>query len=171
MKCLVIGLGNLLLADEGVGVHAVRALQGMGCPPPDTEILEVGTAILDALPALKEAEKVIVVDAMKADGEPGSIYRVPLEQCRKSPFIASLHGFDLSRVMALAGRSDLPEITVIGVEPEVIDWSMELSPGISAVLPLLLDVVRKEMGKEMDGGVSSSQGPPAANPRSSLGWF
>jgi hydrogenase maturation protease len=151
MKYLVLGMGNLLLADEGVGVHAVRALQEMECPPPDTEFLEVGTAILDALPALREAEKVIVVDAMKAEGEPGSIYRVPLEQCRKTPFIASLHGFDLSRVIALAGRSDHPEVTVIGVEPGVIGWSMELSPGITAVLPLLLEVVREEMQWEAGG--------------------
>lgn len=113
---------------------------------------------------MQEADRIIVVDAMLAGGQPGSIYRVPLEQCRQSTFIASLHGFDLRRALTLAGRSDSPETTVIGVEPEVLDWSMDLSPRVSRVLPLLLDVVRKEME-------SYSQAPRAANHGSSPRWF
>ncbi len=58
MKTLILGMGNLLLGDEGVGVHAVRALLKDGCPP-GIEILEIGTAILDALPALETAGRVI----------------------------------------------------------------------------------------------------------------
>ena len=63
METLVLGMGNMLLGDEGVGVHAALAL--MEDCPAGTEVLDIGTAILDALPALERAERVIVMDAMK----------------------------------------------------------------------------------------------------------
>lgn len=145
MKTLVLGLGNLLLGDEGVGVHAARALLEEGCPD-GTTILDVGTAILDAIPAIEVADRIIVVDAVKADGEPGSVYKMPLSDFMRAPVIASMHGFDLSRVLALAGRIEPPEVVVIGVEPAVIDWSMELSPRVAASFPFVLDAIRHEMG-------------------------
>ena len=148
-KTLVLGLGNLLLADEGVGVHAARAL--MGCCLPGAEVQEIGTAILDALPALKEADRLIILDAMQAEGEPGTLYRVPLEECKTSPCIASLHGFDLSRVLALADRTDIPEVVVFGIEPARIEWSMELSPQVEEAIPFLLEAVRQEIEGKTPG--------------------
>jgi hydrogenase maturation protease len=86
-----------------------------------------------------------VVDAVKADGPPGTIYRMPLDAFSPSPVIASMHGFDLSRVLALAGRTDHPEIMVIGVEPAVVDWSLDLSPAVAEVLPTAIEAVRQEI--------------------------
>jgi hydrogenase maturation protease len=144
MKTLVLGLGNLLLSDEGVGVHAVRALLREGFPD-GTTILEVGTAILDALPTIEVAERIIVVDAVKADGIPGSVYRMDFSGFIQKPVIASMHGFDLARVLALAGRTDPPEVVVIGVEPAVIDWSMDLSPQVTASFDVVLEAIREEI--------------------------
>ncbi len=145
MITLVLGIGNLLLGDDGVGVHAARRLLKEG-QPPGTEVLEVGTAILDALPALEHADRILVLDAVKADGPPGTVYRLPFDECEPPSTIASLHGFDLSRVMALAGRESVPEVIVLGVEPASIDWSLELSPPVAEALPRFLEVVKKEMG-------------------------
>ena len=144
MRCLVLGLGNLLLGDEGVGVHALQALAARVWPA-DVEVLSVETAILDALPALEKADCVIIVDAMKAHGAPGTIYRIRLEDCDFRGPIASLHGLDIGRVLALSHRKTLPEAVVIGVEPAVIDWSLELSPAVANVLPDLLTVIKKEI--------------------------
>jgi hydrogenase maturation protease len=146
MKTLVLGLGNLLLCDEGVGVHAARALLEEGCPDGVT-ILDVGTAILGALPDIEAAERIIVVDAVKAGGIPGSVYKMPFSDFIQKPVIASMHGFDLSRVLALAGRTDPPEVVVVGVEPAVIDWSMDLSPQVAASFHLVLDTIREEIGE------------------------
>jgi hydrogenase maturation protease len=143
MKTLVLGIGNLLLADEGVGVHAARALMA-GCLS-GVEVQEIGTAILDALPALEKADRVIVLDAMQAQGKPGTIYRIPFEDCEGTHCIASLHGFDLSRVLALANRIDAPSVVVFGVEPGRIEWSMELSPQVAEAVPFLLEAVYKEI--------------------------
>ena len=143
-KQLVLGIGNLLLGDEGVGVHAAQVLLTETLPG-DTDVLDVGTAILDAMEAMETAGRIVLVDAMKADGQPGTIYRVPLEDCNKNEQIGSMHGFDVHRVMALSGRTDQPEVIVIGIEPALIDWSTELSPEVTAVFPLVLDVIRQEV--------------------------
>jgi hydrogenase maturation protease len=141
METVVLGLGNLLLADEGVGVHAAHALLREGL----TNVVDVGTALLEALPALERADRVVVVDAVQAGGPPGSVYRVPLEKMQRKEVIASMHGFDLPRTLALAGRTEAPEVIVIGVEPATMSWSMELSPAVAAALPAVLAAVRTEL--------------------------
>ncbi len=141
---VVLGLGNLLLGDEGVGVHAARALLAGGVP--GAEVLDVGTAILDALPALARAERLVVIDAVQAGGTPGSIYRMPFDRVRPAATVAGLHGFDLARALALAGRAEAPErVVVLGVEPARVEWSVELSPAVAAAMPFLLDAVRVEV--------------------------
>jgi hydrogenase maturation protease len=139
-KTAVLGLGNLLLGDEGVGVHVVRALQQKSLPD-GVEIADIGTAILDALPLLEECDRVIVIDAVKAGEKPGTLYCMLLSAMSEKECIASLHGVDLHRVMRLSRRSSPPDILVIGIEPERIDWSLELSPSVSAALPMLLQLV------------------------------
>lgn len=160
---LVLGIGNLLLGDEGVGVHAAQVLLTETLPG-HTEVLDIGTAILDAMVAMETADRIIIVDAMKADGQPGSIYRIPLEDCKKAEQIGSLHGFDINRVMALSGRTDQPEVIVIGIEPAVIDWSTELSPEVTAVFPTLLDFIRQEIASvDMSINSATQNGFDAAN--------
>lgn len=149
MQTVILGIGNELLGDEGVGVHAARRLNNEILPQ-QTRAVEVGTAILDTLDELEQADRIIVIDAMQNGNAPGTVYKIPLDECSGSPCIASMHGFDLFRVMALAGRTTPPPVTVFGVEPGVIDWSMELSPPVAASLPHLLDAVRKELTAEIE---------------------
>ena len=144
MKTLILGIGNLLLGDEGVGVHATRELLKEDLPE-QTVVLDVGTAVLDALSELETARRIIILDAMKAGGEPGTIYSIPHYQCRGSRCVASMHGFDISKVLALAGHRDSAEVLVLGVEPANVEWSMELSPLVAEALPLLLETVRREI--------------------------
>lgn len=156
MRTLVLGIGNLLLRDEGVGVHVVQTLMREGYPE-GVDVLDVGTAILDALPAIEEAGRIIIIDAVKADGAPGSIYRMPMDAFERPQCIASMHGFDLSRVLALAGRTDDPEVIVIGVEPARIEWGLELSPEVGAMLPFVIKILREELATSSNaGGLSTS---------------
>jgi len=143
-RVLILGLGNYLLADEGFGVHAARALIESGCPE-DTTVLDIGTAVLDAVPDLETADYVIVLDAVKAGKAPGSVYRVPFEQMEKPQNIASMHGFDLSRVLALTRRKGKPEVVVIGVEPGEVCWSLDLSPEVKKALPVVIHEVTREI--------------------------
>ncbi len=150
MGTLVLGIGNLLLRDEGVGVHAARALQREQVPS-DITILEVGTAFLDALPDIGKAHRIIIVDAMKAGHPPGTVYRVPFGECVKPQMIASLHGFDLSRVLFLAGMSTPPEVIVIGVEPARIEWGTELSPEIQSMICTVVETIKAEIAHDPFG--------------------
>ena len=85
---------------------------------------------------------------MKYEGEPGTIYSIPHYQCRGSSCIASMHGFDISKVLALAGQGDPPEVMVLGVEPSDLGWSMELSPQAAEALLLLIGAVKRELKRK-----------------------
>lgn len=146
MRTLILGIGNLLLCDEGVGVHAARALQQENLPS-NIITLEVGTAFLDALPEIERADHIIIIDAMKADHAPGTVYRVPLGDCVRPEYTASLHGLDLSRVLFLAGRTLPADVIVIGVEPALIEWGTELSPQIRNTIPALIETIKTEIAK------------------------
>jgi len=139
-KTAVLGLGNLLLGDEGVGVHVVHALQQQILPV-GVQTADIGTALLDAIPLLEECNRFIVIDAVKAGGKPGTLYCMPLSEMNEKACMASLHGVDLHRVMRLSRRTGAPEVLVIGIEPDRIDWSLELSPSVSAALPMVLQLV------------------------------
>jgi hydrogenase maturation protease len=144
MQNLVLGLGNFLLADEGVGVHVAQRLLEQA-PLEGAVVLDVGTAVLDAMPALAAADRIIVIDAMKGGGPPGTIYRVPIEDCARTGPIGSVHGLDLSAVLHLAGRDRPASVIVIGVEPADIRWSMELSGPVAEALPEVVATVQREL--------------------------
>ena len=144
MNTLILGIGNLLLSDEGVGVHVARALAQRELPP-DVSVVEAGTAFLDVLPDIEKADRILLVDAMEGGGAPGSVYRVPFEQCRHPDMLASLHGFDMSRVLFMAGNNRNPEVTVFGVEPAKIEWGTEVSPAVQRTLPALEKAIVREL--------------------------
>jgi hydrogenase maturation protease len=146
MNTLILGMGNLLLCDEGVGVHVARALAQRDLPP-DVAVVEAGTAFLDVLPDIEKADRILLIDAMEAGGAPGSVYRVPFDQCLHPEMLASLHGFDLSRVLFMAGSDRTPEVTVFGVEPARIEWGTELSPVIQQVLPAIEKAILNEVSR------------------------
>jgi hydrogenase maturation protease len=143
-RLLILGIGNLLLGDEGVGVHIVRALQAEDLPP-NTVALEVGTAFLDSIHEIEKADRIIVIDAMQAGRAPGTVYRVPFEECAVPQRIASVHGFDLSRALFLAGRTSFPKVVVFGVEPARIDWGIAVSPEIQNALPNAVAAIKAEI--------------------------
>lgn len=145
---LVLGLGNLLLGDEGAGVHAARRLSEQGGLPEDVRVLDVGTAVLDVLDDLETAGRVVVVDAMAGGGPPGTIYRVPLEGCRSPSHLGSMHGFDIRRVLALTRRVEPPEAVVLGIEPGFMGWSLDLSPPVAEAFPHLVEAVRREVAPQ-----------------------
>lgn len=75
------------------------------------------------------------------------MYRVPFDQCLHPEMLASLHGFDLSRVLFMAGSDLAPEVTVFGVEPARIEWGTELSPVIQRVLPAVEKAILNELSR------------------------
>jgi hydrogenase maturation protease len=146
VNTLILGIGNLLLCDEGVGVHVARALAQRELPA-NVSVVEAGTAFLDVLPEIEKADRIVLVDAMEGGSAPGSVYRVPFDQCRHPGVLASLHGFDMSRVLFMAGNDRAPEVTVFGIEPARIEWGTELSPAVQRVMPAVQEAILSEVAR------------------------
>lgn len=137
------GLGNELLGDDGVGVHAARDLSRHPFPQ-RVVIAEVGTSVLDALHLFAWADMIIAIDAMKAGGPPGTIYEARCADVAEAARKTSLHELDfMASLRLLPHRNFCPEITILGVEPETIDYALSLSRPVEAALPELFKRVQQ----------------------------
>lgn len=148
----VIGVGNLLLKDEGIGIHIVKALQEINLPQ-DIKIIDGGTAP-DLIAYTEAGDKLIIIDAAKAGGEPGTIYRFqPRDLSEEGGEVISVHELGVAqnlRLMSLMGNEP-GEIVIIGVEPKEIDWGTELSPELQPKVPEIVRIILKEIGVDQNG--------------------
>jgi hydrogenase maturation protease len=146
-RITVLGIGNLLLKDEGIGTHVAQKLTGI-VDDANVKIIDAGTSP-DFLSLVDgNTDKLIVVDAVKAGSEPGTIYRLTIDDLGlDSTSPVSLHEIgvlDSLKIMALFDR--LPESTVIiGIEPKTIDFGLDLSPEVEEKLPEIISLVLKEI--------------------------
>lgn len=144
MGKFVLGIGNVLLRDEGIGCHVVHALEGI--PLPDVKIIDGGTCP-DVLQFLEDADKLVIVDAVKGGGMPGQIYRFRLEDItlEQKPFL-SLHDMGLvDNLMLMQLWRNIGKAVIIGVEPGEINWGLELSPELREKMPQIIDAILSEL--------------------------
>ena len=145
-RVVVMGLGNLLVSDDGVGSHVVKILLESSILPHGIEIIDAGTASLDVLELFNENDKIIVVDAVRAGHPPGTLYRFNARDVRSGPAISmSLHQMSLLESLHMAdliGKAP-KEVIIIGVEPEDMSYSTELSPVIKEKLPEIIQHVKE----------------------------
>ncbi|MHC4157557.1 MAG: HyaD/HybD family hydrogenase maturation endopeptidase [Planctomycetota bacterium] len=153
-RILILGLGNILLKDEGIGVHVVGELQEQNLAG-NVEVIDGGTAGLDILLLQEGLDKLVVIDALKAGGKPGTIYRAQFSGkdrltevfSREEGSKISLHQIGLLDALAAARRMNCApkEIVVIGVEPGEVDYGLELTDEIKQRVPEIVNVVLKEI--------------------------
>jgi hydrogenase maturation protease len=144
MGKFVLGIGNALLRDEGIGCHVAHALEGI--PLPDVKIIDGGTCP-DVPQLLEDADKLVIVDAVKGGGTPGQIYRFHLEDItlEQKPFL-SLHDVGLMEsFMLMQLYHKISEAVIIGVEPKEINWGLELSPELQGKMPQIIDTILAEL--------------------------
>jgi len=144
MGKFVLGIGNVLLRDEGIGCHVAHALEEI--PLPDVKIIDGGTCP-DLLQFLEDTDKLIIVDAVKGGGPPGQIYRFHLEDItlEQKPFL-SLHDMRLvDDLMLMQLWHNISEAVIIGVEPGEINWGLELSPELQGKMPQIIDAILAEL--------------------------
>jgi hydrogenase maturation protease len=148
MRIIVLGVGNTLLTDEGVGVKAIERLQRDFALPPDVIVIDGGTTGMEMLEDLSGADHIIMIDAVRSGKAPASLVRLADEQIpvffrtKLSP-----HQIGLSDVLAtLELMGEQPGgITVIGVEPVSLETGMALSPQVEACLPKVIEMVVAEL--------------------------
>lgn len=146
-RVAVVGAGNLLLKDEGVGVHIVRALERLLPAQGSIQIVDGGTSP-DILGFLSPPDKLVIVDAARGGGKPGTIYRFGPEEMSQEQNVTSLHEFNLGTALkTMKYRGVEPaQVVIIGIEPEEIDWGLELSSTLKREMPRIIEVVLQEIG-------------------------
>jgi len=147
-KVVVLGMGNMLLKDEGIGVHVAHALQGVSSPDNvELEVIDGGT-LPDAPLSFEEADKLIIVDAAQGGGEPGAIYRFRPEEIKlEEKVFTSLHQISVLENLWLMKqfRQKPKDVVIIGVEPEDMSWGLELSAKLQQRIPQIIKLVLEEV--------------------------
>lgn len=146
-KTLILGVGNYLLSDDGVSVHAIERMLTLNQLPAEIQVVDGGTCGLDLLQYLEGVSRLIIIDAVNNRGEPGTLIRLTGDQV---PAYLSLkispHDIGLPDLLATAKLRDLypQQVVVLGIQPESLAVGVELTPAVAARLDELVQVVIEE---------------------------
>jgi hydrogenase maturation protease len=146
LNVLVLGVGNILLSDEGAGVRAVEELQNRYNCPDTVEIVDGGTVGFELLPYFDDRSHILIIDAVKTGNKPGTIVRIDdppaFFQKKVSP-----HQIGIADVMGIAVITDnMPKnIALFGIEPKELSTGLNLSTEIARNLSRLVDMVVAEL--------------------------
>jgi len=152
-ETLILGLGNLLLRDEGVGVHVLRRLEQALSFPPEVELLDGGTAGMDLLPHLAGRRRLLMIDAIvaKPDDLDSNGLRILRDEAIRAALTekVSLHHLGLADLLAMAELlGDLPaQVTLIGVPPERLELGTDLSERVAGQIPRIIALVLAELAR------------------------
>lgn len=148
VKIVIIGVGNLLLKDEGLGIHAAQELQKKDLPS-GVEVIDGGVSGLGLLDLFEGASKLVLIDAAEMKLKPGTVVRFSPENVKDlaggGKF--SAHDVGLMEVLDLAralGRCP-EEVVILGIQPKEISWGTDLSPEVEAAIPRVVEMVMKEI--------------------------
>ncbi len=147
-QIMILGVGNLFFTDEGVGIRVAEALQDRYEFPQNVSVVDGGTLGLSLLGVISKADHLIVVDAVRQGGEPGSLYRLAGEEIPKRIRAKnSLHQVEFLEALTCCQALDkVPETVIVGVEPkDITTMSIELTPTVRAKVDELVEAVLKEL--------------------------
>ena len=157
---LILGLGNPLRGDDGVGCRVVEALS-LEALPPQVEAMDGGTPGIGLLHLIEGRRRVILVDAAEMGRPPGSVARFLPGDVRLAVSAegVSLHHSGVAETLALARALNLalPDLVVFGVQPTRVNWDPDLSPEVRAAVAQVVQAVLQEAGREPFTGADHGQ--------------
>lgn len=156
-RTVVMGVGNILMGDEGIGVHVIRRLQEQFCG--DLELIEGGTVPAQSLANPRTVTHLVLVDAVDAGGPPGAVYRIPATEIPRCAADMSAHHFTLSDTLTawhLQGL-DMQKAVIIGVQPADVRLRKGLSDTLTHRFSQICDAVLSEAGHERMTGEDDCQ--------------
>ena len=141
---LVLGVGNLLLKDEGVGIHVIRALEKEELPP-NVSLMDGGTGGLHLISWIQDYNRIIMVDETLDHNPPGTIRLIRPRYATDFPPLMSAHEVGLrDMIEAMILTEKLPDIQLIVVSAEDIsEVGMELTPAVEAAVPEVVEMVKQ----------------------------
>lgn len=160
---LVIGVGNLLMGDDGIGCRVLAELQRD--PPPGTRLIDAGTAVVNLLADLEQAAAVLFIDAFQRGGAPGSIYVLDAREVAAPAPRASLHDVGLATALRwLAPAHRAKPMLLLGVEPACLDFASDLSAPLRDALPAVVAAAHALVRRLPDPAFSLSLFPTPLQP-------
>jgi len=144
---IILGIGNILLKDDGVGVHVIKQLENEKLPS-TIELVDGGTSTLDTLGLFLDYKKVIVVDCLRAGLKPGTIYKIKPDDIKNyKKENLSIHDVQILDVVKMANMMDkYPEVVIFGIEPEKISVDLEMTLTMVSIIPEIVSNIKKELG-------------------------
>jgi hydrogenase maturation protease len=174
IELLVLGLGNPLYGDDGLGVAALEQLRRQFRPPPGVEMADGGTLGMALVPLLQRTARLILIDAVLADAPAGDLVRIEGRELPESfPRRLSPHEvgvLDLLFGTRMLGQAPDP-VVVVGLVPERVAFGLERSEAVEASLPALVEAVAAEarqLGFPLQTAENDNARPPHA-PRTGHG--
>lgn len=157
---VVLGVGNLVMSDEGLGVRCIEVLQASRALPPEVAIIDGGTSTSELLGELEDADLLIIVDAVAGGGAPGSLVRLEgdrIPAAFSNKLSPHQHGInDLLATLQFLGRAPR-RVVVLGAVPGRIALGLELSAEVESAIP--------ELAARVVAEVTSAAAPPPAAAR------
>jgi hydrogenase maturation protease len=152
LKTIILGIGNTLISDDGVGVHIINKLENEYHLPDGVSIIDGGTKGLDLLPFIEGSDRLLIVDAANFDKEPGTIDTVVGDDIPQ--FLSmklSMHQIGLPDMLFAAKLMDIApsEMCLVGIQPKSMETGTELSDEIKSRFDALFDKVMEKL-KEWD---------------------
>lgn len=145
----ILGIGNILLKDDGIGVHIIKKLEEEKLPS-TIELVDGGTSTLDTLGYFLDYEKVIVIDSLKGGYEPGTIYKIKpdyIKNYKKENL--SIHDVQILDVVKMANMfNKYPDVTIFGIEPEEITFDTEMTNCMKMKILEVIKLIKKELNIE-----------------------
>lgn len=140
-RTVVLGIGNILRTDDGLGVHALKRLQRDPRVPVGIDFLDGGTFGLELLAYIADSTHLLLLDAIDVGERPGTLIRMNGRELRGLPCAASVHQVGLADLLATLPlvSTNSREIVLFGLQPAETDWGTSLSPQVEAGLTSLLD--------------------------------
>jgi len=147
-RCVVLGLGNTLHSDDGVGPQAIQRLRNDARVSEDTTtLIEGGTLGLELLTYIWDCSYLLVLDAVDIGQPPGTLVRLSSQELQTLPGKGSVHQLGVADLLValrvLARRQ--PTVVLLGVQPATTDWGTELSPAVGAVMESLIEATVAEL--------------------------
>jgi len=145
-ETVIIGIGNILLQDDGVGVHVIKQLENENLPS-TIELVDGGTSTLDTLGFFLDYKKVIVVDCLRAGLNPGTIYKIKPDDIKNyKKENLSIHDVQILDVVKMANMMNkYPDVVIFGIEPEKIDVGLEMTLTMLLKVPEIVGNIKKEL--------------------------
>jgi hydrogenase maturation protease len=151
MKTIVLGLGNTILSDDGVGIYAARALKDdlADC----ADVVEAELAGFDLVELLAGYERAVIIDAIELDGEtPGTVFRLAPDDLRITPRLASFHDIDIVTALALGERLELEMPSEVVIYAVQVEDALTIGEGCLPAVESVIPALTSEIAAQLRGG-------------------